>query len=259
MAEKRKIPCSFCVTQDVCKSRGECVQKDAWPAAKHIFFSGAMVRAILAGHKTQTRRLRNLDEINKEPDVWHFCSLNGYGNAVFTKDERAYTEIKNPYGDAGENLWVRETWQKWENGGRQVAYAADLACWEVAFGESEPSGVFDDGFRLATDPGRWKPSIHMPRWASRLNLEITNIRVERVQDISEADAIAEGIQVLPLQSESDPSAWYQSAPGIHQERSAKASYRSLWDSINSKRGFGWDKNPWVWAITFKRAEPTHAE
>lgn len=99
---------------------------------------------------------------------------------------------------------------------------------------------------------RWRPSIHMPRWASRITLEIVSVKVERVQDISEADAIAEGIQVLPLQSESDPSAWYQSAPGVHQERTAKASFCALWDSINLDCGYGWEKNPWVWAIEFKR-------
>lgn len=100
----------------------------------------------------------------------------------------------------------------------------------------------------------WRPSIHMPRWASRITLEITGVRVERLQDISEADAKAEGITVLPLQNVDDPSAWWQSSPGENQARTPIASFRNLWDSINAKRGYSWESNPWVWVIEFKHLE-----
>ena len=102
-----------------------------------------------------------------------------------------------------------------------------------------------------TIPGSWASPLYMPESASRIHLEITGIKAQRVQDITEEGAKAEGIKVLPLQDESDPSAWYQYAPGIFQARSAIKSYELLWDSLNAKRGYPWESNPWVWVVSFK--------
>jgi hypothetical protein len=116
----------------------------------------------------------------------------------------------------------------------------------------EPQKEIAGRLWVPADYDIWQKRPSMPRWASRITLEITNVRVERLNEISKADAIAEGIQVLPLQSEDDPSAWYQSAPGVHQERTAQAAYRALWESINGDGS--WAANPWVWVISFRRVK-----
>lgn len=136
-----------------------------------ILFSGEMVRAILEGRKTQTRRV-----IKPQPDSAR--------NSVFVKsgfETKHGYEIKCPYGQPGDRLWVRETWGLWDTDPKDGPERAKI-------------------FYRATDENRrdlryqrWRPSIHMPRWASRINLEITNIRIERVQDITEEDAKAEGL------------------------------------------------------------------
>jgi hypothetical protein len=177
-----------------------------------ILFSGAMVRAILDGRKTQTRRivkpqpeyaqrdgrLLRLEEIN--PDLWPTATARLLPSC--------------PYGAPGDRLWVRETWRRAQDG---VLYYR--AC------------TGDDSF----DGNAWKPSIHMPRAYSRITLEITSVRVERVQDIGPGDAYAEGIsEVYP--------------------EHAVFAFRRLWDSINAERGYGWDANPWVWVVDFQRVE-----
>lgn len=184
-----------------------------------ILFSGAMVRAILDGKKRQTRRV-------VKPAAPYVSTDSGLDIQWVLGDLRC------PYGEAGERLWVRETWAQFHNA---MIYAATPAMITV---------------------DKWKPSIHMPRWASRLTLGIKSVRVERIQDISEADAIAEGIRaerdtilpertVYPLYGEWEPLKQVTADP--------KWAYRTLWDSINAKRGYGWEKNPWVWAIEFERA------
>ena len=99
----------------------------------------------------------------------------------------------------------------------------------------------------------WRPSIHMPRWASRITLEITDVRVERVQDISEADAWAEGIEVLDGQFADADICATAKKYGLMFEN-ANCIYAHLWDTLYAARGLGWDVNPWVWVNTFKRAE-----
>lgn len=152
--------------------------------ARPIIFSGEMVRALLDGRKTMTRRV-----VKKQ-----HC----------------------PYGQPGDLLWVRETWRQaqWKDG---ILYRADKA---RSLGMDEYS-----------DRHKWKPSIFMPRKASRLTLEITDIRMERVQDITTDDAIAEGIKEL--------------------QGGAKVEFHNLWDSINAKRGYGWKANPRVWVVVFQ--------
>ncbi len=218
-----------------------------------ILFSGAMVRAILDGRKTQTRRLLNvppppgttqlLTGIEREHDRW------------WPTDGRDYTgdAIRCPYGAPGDRLWVRETFAA---AGQLVAYDADgwrgAVCDDGAGGRLRiPHGfvstTHDDAIRrgnaeklgarfgLQRFGGRWRPSIHMPRWASRLTLEITGVRVQRLQDITEEDAIAEGVRLAPDQF----------AP------SAVSAFAFLWDEINADRA-PWASNPWVWAISFRR-------
>jgi hypothetical protein len=178
-----------------------------------ILFSGPMVCAILAGMKTQTRRVVKFSnagcwERGSLPDSWVDQS-----NPIGTYP----TYVNCPYGQPGDRLWVRETFLLRESG-KHAVYKAGMDSVEAA------------GFGAMY--GGWKPSIFMPRWASRLSLKVTGVRVERVQDISEADAIAEG-RCLVLGDE-------------------RGYFPETWDTINAKRGFGWDANPWVWVIEFKR-------
>lgn len=171
-----------------------------------ILFSAAMVRAILEGEKTQTRRIARLNASGRvawKGHNWH-C-------------DDPESRLACPYGQPGDRLWVRETWADTMSDPPEAVYRAD--------GERHPSSFL-----------KWKPSIFMPRWASRITLEVTGVRVERLQEISKADVIAEGIDGL-----SDIHA------GWHQP------YAQLWDSINAKRA-PWSSNPLVWVIEFKRVQ-----
>lgn len=200
-----------------------------------ILFSGPMVRAILDNRKTQTRRVVKPGKGWAEDwrDRAYFdpkCLFHGpcLHVPVVREDmpgDNVWERIPSPYGIHGDRLWVRETWQK--IGDCPVCYAA---------------GTSGCG---ACPSHTWRPSIFMKREDSRITLEVTDVRVERVQDISQADAKAEGINPVYHDTYGDLEldAEYIDAPG---------GFKWLWDSINDKRGFGWDANPWVWAITFKR-------
>ena len=200
-----------------------------------ILFSGPMVRAILAGQKTQTRRIVKPQPLpgHERPSTYKYLN----------SDE--LREIKPPV-NVGDRLWVRETW--FENMARRdgespkkedVIYRAD--------------GGFSEQFEIddADPPARWRPSIFMPRWASRLILEVTGVRVERVQDISEADAEAEGAFHT---SEADKQQAARVAISEGKDCIGAAEYfRELWDSLNAKHCHGWDTNPWVWVYEFRRS------
>jgi hypothetical protein len=175
-----------------------------------ILFSGGMVRAILDGSKTQTRRV-----------------VKHSGGMEFDPQDPHY---RCPHGTPGDRLWVRETWAH----------------------ERDGTGCPDDTGVLyrATDPGwddeetglRWRPSIFMPRIASRILLEITDVRVQRLQEISADDCRAEG----------HPADWSRSPdPEVHND-AARDWYMDLWQSINGSDS--WHANPWVWAITFRRLQ-----
>lgn len=200
--------------------------------SRPILFSAPMVRALLNNSKTQTRRVFKLprghswDELqggqasgNIEADKWP-----GTWNV---------SEFRCPYGQPGDQLWVRETFQPtfapdierddtdWETGkGYQLRYSAthDRVDWMDG----------DDNITR-----RCKPAIHMPRWASRITLEITGVRVERLQDISRGDAMNEGCPFQNMAQGDDPRKWYA----------------DLWESINGTGS--WDLNPWVWVVEFK--------
>lgn len=183
-----------------------------------IIFSGPMVRALLDGRKTQTRRVAKVKPgiLIQEIDEWKPCPDRISRRAVFTRDQ-----IAEPRFAAGDRLWVREAWRADDFDNAETIYRADA-----------PSDVLVDTKGVI----RWKPGIHMHRARSRLTLTVTDVRVQRLQDISEGDARAEGCY---RQDEANPCA----KPGI------KGFYHD-WNSINASRGFGWHNNPWVACLTF---------
>lgn len=213
--------------------------------ARPILFNGAMVRALLEGRKTNTRRV-----VKPQPDVsdngcwdWHFVR-GGFRGAASTHLE-SFPKMARPYcpfGRVGDLMYVRETFvqgSEYEDG--QPKEAEDGGYVEkIWYRASDPSFCWDHDGEKDHDNPPWKPSIHMPKWASRLTLEITGVRVERLQDISEEDAKAEGIG----EGEQDEC--------LHTNPTAYNAFKQLWDGIN---GYGtpssWDANSWVWVIEFK--------
>lgn len=223
---------------------------------KPIPFTAPMVRAILEGRKTQTRRLNGLDDVNKIPDAWDATrvtvgsldykvkkSAKGKYGATFISHPDAIANRTIhvcpqicPYGQPGDRLWVRETWQHSNfpfgplDKSCAIFYRADYL--------NDPLGP-DLELDTSSDIRRkWNPSTHMPRWASRITLEVTGVRVERLQDISGEDCWAEGIECAGWDSEKYGSVTH--------------CYRDLWESINGPGS--WKTNPWVWVIEFKRVK-----
>lgn len=226
-----------------------------------ILFSGPMVRALLDGSKTQTRRV-----MKRQPPA---VIQDGYLPKVYwpardkhmsSRGDRAYLQFEQPgeydgrhimkdgygfecpHGQPGDRLWVRETWAI-ECLGRvgtpegydcsyELEYRADGATREFDC----PPGTDDSAYLRAYDRmrGDWWPSIHMPRWASRITLEVTGVRVERLQDISRGDAMDEGCPFPNMAAGDDPRQWFS----------------GLWSQINGAES--WDANPWVWVVEFKR-------
>lgn len=205
-----------------------------------IIFSAEMVQAILAGRKTQTRRV-----VGWKRTPYHSITERDDGMLWpwrETEDAQDYW-YPCPYGSPGDRLWVREAWRPvvdehlWDS----IEYRADGAL-------RKPEVTNENtGFRFSSecdaDDSRWRPSIHMPRWASRITLEITGVRVERLQDVSEADALAEGCR--PIRPEI-----VQDGLIVRPGRSAVEEFRHLWEQINGPGS--WAANPWVWVIEFER-------
>ena len=253
---------------------------------KPILFNSEMVRAILDGRKTQTRRIikpqPNVDGFGDSTEVGGVCydpiskkvlkavESNGRykrGAGILTPKE-----IKCPYGKVGDKLWVRETWASVSENcllptARPIIYKA-----------SENEMIFDVGtnWKPSDFPIKWKPSIHMKKIHTRIFLEITDIRVERVQDIIGEDILAEGlnlpepprnaIEALPKPSGYD--SWDTKRQDEWLDGAARTMYfaqcadvddcldifKKLWNSIHEKHGYGWDKNPWVWVVEFKKSQ-----
>lgn len=196
--------------------------------SRPILFSAPMVRALLAGTKTQTRRpLREGTWLDPKEGVIRMCSV---GNGV-----TGFQSVACPYGVPGSRLWVRETW------------AHHVQAQSAERDEDGPFVYAADGpqalqARLAS---KWTPGIHMFRWASRITLEITAVRVERLQDISEADAQAEGVEY------SERFGGYCIGEAQHfNSHDPRESYWSLWEAINGPGSV--EANPWVWCLSFKR-------
>lgn len=194
-----------------------------------ILFSTEMVKAILDGRKSQTRRI-----IKKQPHGAGDWIMQGI-NWLFP-NVNPYINLKCPYGQPGDVLWVRETWSPIEfEDGMHFRYKA-------SFVENN-----------CLNP-KWKPSIFMPKAASRLKIKVTNIRIERLQDITEEDAKAEGVEYDYTIEDGRSYVNYTKKPidgkKIAELETARASYMSLWDSINGILSFR--QNPWIWVIEFEK-------
>lgn len=186
-----------------------------------ILFQGALVRSILDGTKTQTRRLM-------APRIVALLGSNAGG--LDSEQEHC------PYGIPGDRLWVREAWASVRS------FEVDDECLLIYRADGEQP--------VKTT---WRPSIHMPRRASRIDLEVTEVRVQRLHDITEEDARAEGFdEWIPCNVITGLKGVH--VGGAHRQATCREHFSIAWDAINGKRS-PWDRNDWVWAITFKRVRP----
>ena len=226
-----------------------------------IIFSSESVRAILEGLKTQTRRVvtksnstigslfqsawshLNFDDVFVDPGGTVVFGPGPYLKVGMKQNdpwviERGLEETRHrvyPRIQPGDLLWVRERWAS--SASLDHVQPRNL---QPGFPcEFQVGGCSVSGYEALVDCGRWRPSIYMPRWASRITLEVIDERVEQVQDISEWDAIEEGVEVR---------SW---------DLSARVQFKELWDSLNAKRGYSWESNSWVWVVEFKRAQDEH--
>lgn len=209
-----------------------------------MIFNAEMVRAILDGRKTQTRR----------PIKWKQTRFTEIGEREdgskwpWSEDAEHACDFWHPcpFGAVGDRIWVRETWARYniDQDSHDMAYRATIP-------EDWP------------ESGRWRPSIHMPRWASRITLEITDVRVERLNAISEQDAQSEGVhtevwdQTVVARNYAAIDEffqfWSEDMPHyVEMNQLYRSSFRSLWESIYGAEN--WQANPWVWVIEFKRVE-----
>lgn len=214
-----------------------------------MIFNGEMVRALLDGRKTQTRRIvKGTDSAVKFCKEWN---INGeevfvvLGEKDHTGMNPVLGAISCPFGAVGNRIWVREAF-------RVHSRATDVAT--LVYKASERNSWTEQTHRVPVavcnkpaTPEKWTPSLHMPRWASRILLEITDVRVERLNAINEHDALAEGVAKLR------GGFWKHYQPGWTQHQlSARGSFVTLWKSIYGDES--WNSNPWVWVIKFKRIE-----
>lgn len=195
---------------------------------KPIIFSSEMVRAILEGRKTQTRRVVKPQPIKVRHALWQW--EHNRRTLCRDSDTLTFSLVEHSPYQIGGLLWVRETWRtsRQYDDAKPLEVPEDSSLWYSADWTSIR--------RLGQKPGKKRPSIFMPRWASRITLRIVDVRAERVQDISEGDACAEGIAI-------GEATW----TGYRKQ------FCELWDSI-VKRAFSWKINPWVWVIEFKVEE-----
>lgn len=203
-----------------------------------ILYSTPMIQAILSGSKTQTRRVLKAKTL-RDLELGHQL-----GECFALEDPRSndcgYIQSFCPYGQIGDQLWVRESWYHKGEIFRSYPDAED----DFYFSPQKKAAYVADGKPPKDWTVRKRPSIHMPRWASRIQLEITNIRFELLNDISEADALAEGCIADPCDH----------ARQICEDieccgPTAKGHFKSLWESINGPGS--WSANPWVWVVEFK--------
>lgn len=217
-----------------------------------ILMSAPMVRAILAGTKTQTRRV-----VKPQPDhdaiitVGEIGTSRGAAYIRYPMEGGITTRLPCPYGQPGDRLFVRENgWERPERTPKMMREGADT--WARYYYDAE--GLTDqDHEDLKARGFKRRPSIHMPRWASRILLEIVSVRVERLQEINREDAIAEGVR--PLDGSNGPNYWTVDAGDVHLNNpTAQGAYSMLWDWINGPDS--WELNPWVWVVEFNRMEAT---
>lgn len=204
-----------------------------------ILFSTQMIKAILQEKhpKRVTRRIITPQPATVRRSVF---VPSGYD------DGHGY-EVSCPYGDVGDRLWVRETHQAYFIREGEQVYDYALECGRVHYDKNGQPWFMHyaaDGDTLMHKGNTWRPSIHMPRWASRITLEITGRRAERLHDISEVDCCREL---------GAAEAWPGPGPEPYK-RDMYGAFRFLWDSINADRGYGWSVNPWVWVVEFQRVQ-----
>lgn len=203
-----------------------------------ILFNGPMVRAILEGRKTQTRRVCRLQPHDAAGMVWW---PDGAGTDTGTSGGAPGIYLKKcPYGELGDRLWVREAFAYSVIDPEGLPPEDDPENYDIIYRATYQQGGGWRGGEGNPIKAPWKPSIHMPRWASRITLEITDVRVERLQDISEEDAQSEGVDGEKEAIESGLS-WFDKP---------KRAFRFLWERVNGSGS--WEANPWVWVIEFKR-------
>ncbi len=210
-----------------------------------ILMSGPMVRATLDGRKTQTRRV-----VKPQPnpglivDGWDWIVYPGHDGRVRAAQCTAQI-LTCPHGQIGDHLWVRET-----------LHHGSFSKLPLTPGVSRDLEDYDAWYATQTDIDdavyHVTPSIHMPRWASRLTLEITDIRVEMLSDITEEDAMREGL--IP-HGTGYAQGWQIGEGGCIYSTAVRA-FSALWDTLNAGRGFGWETNCWVWVISFQKIEAT---
>lgn len=220
-----------------------------------ILFTGAMVRALLDGSKTQTRRLCKPMNQWVEQDCREVRMIDGAPHHFLKRALLPIEKLRSPYGRPGDSLWVRETFYAF---GRWETRYSEKKCrdeWHFVdmtagcdrayqYAASNPDVPLAKG-RGALPSWYTRPAIHMPRAAGRILLKITGVRVERLQDISEADARAEGVTIEDRHMRGYCAGEFLS-PSIR-------AYRDLWESINGAGS--WGANPWVWVVEFKRVAP----
>lgn len=228
-------------------------------AERPILFSGPMVRAILEGRKTQTRRLASIvwdtSKYWGPYDCWTLRKAGkpfiGFGTS---NNGQSVLWPHCPYGVPGDRLWVREAWRP---SPYHLCGPEGCDCDDVRI--VYPA---DDATRIVSQAAEWRmpaaakagggvPSIHMPRWASRIDLEIVSVRVERLQDLSRDDARAEGVESLDRYHE---HLEFLSSVGGGTGDAEIEVFRSLWNEINGDRAT-WESNPWCWVVEFKRVQP----
>jgi len=221
-----------------------------------ILFSTPMVQAILEGRKTQTRRIMKPQPVLHNDVIKLPIGLEAHSAELKAWKKKGYTHIGNKAPmegylfrpikkEVGDQLWVRETWCEWEFG-KKYGYKADGFIERYGAWERDMTNSFHDVERVE----KWKPSLFMPREASRIQLELSDIRAERIQDISEEDALAEGVAFKDY-----PGGRYYQTYGedeIFDEASARDSFEMLWASINNYDT--WEFNYWVWVYEFKRID-----
>lgn len=228
-----------------------------------ILSTGPEVQAILDGRKTQARRVVKPQPLCDDPNWLDYpgpvpCEAKSGDES---KCDMVWGGPKNPFGQPGDRLYIKESYGvTWGDGALvdpTLVYRADngkrfiipelLEEWREWYFRPR---------KTQWNPDHWRAGRFMPRWASRITLEVTGVRVERVQEISDDDAEAEGAGFCDFCKD---IGWINSGPGHECEAPGcgdayKDSFRELWDSINAKRGYSWESNPWVWCVGFKRIE-----
>ena len=218
-----------------------------------ILMSAPMVRAIIESRKTQTRR------IVKPTPEWV-----GQSGVLSYRGRVGLQHALSPHGQRGDRLLVREAFRFPDSFDGDSPKTVGDRCLIAGYPKPwapthyEADGWRDNWMNVGTSPGsvtagKLRPGIHMPRWASRITLEIVGVRVERLQDISEEDAIAEGVYCESEDEIPFNGPWYINAGDSQGYATAKSCYAALWDSINGEGS--WEKNPWVWVIEFRRILP----